>query len=394
MLAINPIYKYQIGGFKPLEILAISVIYGFAALPFNLAPQLMATIIQDFKTSEATVGLLISAELLTIALTVIFLSSKISSLPIRKIATIATLALASLNVFSILANDLNVLMAIRMAAGLAAGVIVTCAYYLVGISSDPVRLFGLITIANVFLGAIFISLLPTAIEAWQFRGAYAIMATPILLAALLLAQIKRPANTESSPEELHTKNNLGLLGLLFIFSVFIVQFTQGGYFTFVELIGLRLSIPSGIIAMGIAGSYIVSLGGSSIASIMGDRLGILKPLFIGMLGHAIGVCLVVFASSQTEFIIGLSIQAFFFFMFIPYMLGLAAILDHSGYLSTLTAGTVLFGLGLGPVILGSIIEEKNYSSIAYSVSTSITIGFLIIYFVTRRLQNLTPRESS
>jgi|GEM_PF-4021820 len=374
----------RLGGFSMLSLAALIIVYSYAALPFNLAPLLIGTIVLDFNVSEASAGLLISAELVAIALTTMTLAARVEKLPVRKLAVLATITLSTLNLFSALPEDLSSLCVMRTAAGVSAGVMITCVYYLVGISTAPVRLFGVLTVGGVLTGAVFLTLLPVAIEAWHYRGAFTVMATPFVIAVFFLVNIRQPEASDVQPIS-SAKGSLGWQGLLFVIAIFIVQAAQGGYYAFVELIGIQLAVAPETIGMTLAASYFLSLGGSSVAGILGDRFGVQKPLLIGMSGHALAVCFVVFAGSQSSYLIPLFPQAFFFFLFLPYMLGLAATLDHSGHLSTLAGGVIMLGLGVGPFISGNLVEAWGYSTIAYSVVCSVVIGYLIMLYASRKI---------
>jgi predicted MFS family arabinose efflux permease len=374
----------NLGGFQLSGIVALMIISAYGALPFNMAPLLIGTIVTDFNASEASAGLLVSAELIAIALTIILLSAVAEKLPLRKLALAATLSLTAINLLSALPDNMTTLMVLRIGAGFAAGVMITIAYYLVGISTAPVRLFGLLTVGNVLVGVIFLMLLPSAIETWHYRGAYAVMAAPILVVAFLLVYIGHPENGNPQPES-SAAGSLGWLALLFVVAVFLVQASEGGYYAFVELIGRRLLVAPDTIGLTLAASYLLSLGGSSLASILGDRFGVLKPLLIGMTGHALAVWFVVFASDQTAYLIPLLLQSLFFFLFLPYMLGLAATLDHSGHLSTLAGGVSLLGMGIGPFLSGTLVETWGYATIAYNVVGSVVVGYLLMLLVSRRM---------
>ena len=102
------------------------------------------------------------------------------------------------------------------------------------------------------------------------------MAAPILIVAFLLVYIRHPENVDQQPESAQA-GSLGWLAILFVAAVLLVQTSEGGYYAFVELIGRRLSVAPDTIGLTLAASYLLSLGGSSIASILGDRFGVLRP---------------------------------------------------------------------------------------------------------------------
>ena len=127
-------------------------------------------------------------------------------------------------------------------------------------------------------------------------------------------------------------------------------------------------------------SYLVALGGSGLASVLGERFGVFIPLLIGMCGHVAGTALVVGASSQPAYVTGVQVQAFFFFLIYPFKLGLAALIDPSGRLSTLTVGLVMLGLGIGPMVSEVMVVHWGYPAIAWSVGVTGALGYLILLY--------------
>lgn len=373
----------SIGGISLTSIGGLIVAYGFAALSFNMAPFLVGLYVGEFGSSETTAGLAVTLELLGAALTAMILANFAEKLPHKKLICSATAALALLNILSAFIPDINTLIAMRVVAGIMAGLMITVVYYLIGISTEPTRLFGIATVANVFTAIIYLVAIPNAIDAWQAAGAFAIMALPVIPSLLMLSKFRMVSDADTGEEAEPARVKLGWLGFVFLFAALMVHTAQGGYYGYVELVGLSIPLDNTTIGNALAISYILGLVSSALTGYLGDRFGQLKPLAIGMAGHAVAVTLVATSSSASGYIIPVLMQSFFFFLLLPYMQGLAAHLDHSGHLPTLCGAIIMLALGLGPFVMALLVEQWGYVTIAYSVVSSVVIGYALMYFVAK-----------
>ncbi|MGI9284201.1 MAG: MFS transporter, partial [Pseudomonadales bacterium] len=368
-------------------VVALCVAYSLFAAVFNIAPLMVGASIDALGLDAGEAGILLSTELIGAALVAMGLSRFIDQLDIQRWALRATIGLLAANLVSIAVDGYLQLVIVRGIAGACTGVIAAAVFYFAALSHNPVRMFGILSTAGVLAGALLLIGVPAALVAYGHNGIFLILALLCSLAIPLICRMD-PPQAEAIRGKL-PGSNASVLVLAFGLAVVGIQATQGGYYAFAEQIGQNLGMDIGAIGTALSASYFLALGGAGLASVLGERLGIFTPLLIGMCGHVVGTALVVTAQTPAAYITGVQVQAFSFFLFYPYKLGLAALIDPSGRLSTLASGLVMLGLGVGPMIGGAIVVQWGYISIAWSVGITAALGYLILLYSARSMRVAT-----
>ncbi|MGI9286775.1 MAG: MFS transporter [Pseudomonadales bacterium] len=378
---------------KPLDnvslmtVAALCVTYSLFAAVFNIAPLMVGASIDALGLNEAEAGMLLSAELISAALLAIGLSRFIDQLDVQRWALRATIGLLVVNLISATVDGYLSLLIVRGLAGACTGVIAAAVFYFAALSHNPVRMFGILTTAGVLAGAVLLVSVPAALAAFGHAGIFLVLALLCCLAIPLLWRMD-PPRADATQGGL-VGGGASLLVLLFGLAVVAIQATQGGYYAFAEQIGQNLGMDIGAIGAALSVSYFMALGGAGLASILGERFGVFIPLLVGMCGHVAGTALVVTAPSPAAYITGVQIQAFFFFLFFPYKLALAALIDPSCRLSTFVSGLVMLGLGVGPIVSGVMVVQWGYISIAWTVGVTVALGYLILLYSARSMRVAT-----
>ncbi len=133
-------------------------------------PLLVSALIAGLGLDERNAGLVVSVELLTVGLTAFCISPFVHRSPRRTLALIgATLAIAG-HLLSVFAADMSLLIAVRVLAGIGAGMLIAVGNASVASSDNPDRMFSLVLIV---IGASHLAILPTMpmfISRWLSRG--------------------------------------------------------------------------------------------------------------------------------------------------------------------------------------------------------------------------------
>jgi predicted MFS family arabinose efflux permease len=381
----NPANDNASHHYKIPEVAAIASAYALATTPFNIMPLIVSAIIAGFGIGEGTAGAITTVELLTMSITAFLLAPLAPKLVSRKLFIFAVgLAVVAHTATLFTDSPASFLMA-RILAGLAAGILLMGLNTRIACAHDPVRLYGIATVTGTVISVILLIAIPILIHQFNYLALFAVLA--ILGLIILPVQRLAPAQTNHKAQsQVLTKLPLILIGLL-ILGLFIIQLVQSGYYAFVERMAQQHALPPEAIGGLLSVAYLTAVPGSALATWLGERWGNIKPIVIGLLGHIIAILLACYSDNTHIFYAAVIAQTFFYFFSIPYQLSIAAHLDSSGRLASISAAVFFFGLACGPILGGWLIENWGYQGIAISVVTFTTLGIVIIAYLYRHYSN-------
>lgn len=357
--------------------------YGFITGPFNALPLVAGALIVSLGFSETDTSLALSLEMVAMGAVAFLFGPRIVRLKARPTFLLSGLVIVGAHWFSTFTTDFASFLSVRLIAGLAAGFMFATVNRIVATSSDPVRFYGVITIAATVVGAILVSVLPRLIEPFGVTGAYYVLAVlgALLVPLALLAKDGSARVDVSSSEQQHRL----VIAVVLVAALFIVQISQSAYYTFVEQAGSHIGLKLDRIGYILSVSYLIAIPGSSLATLIGTRFGSFIPLVAGLTLYAIGALVTMTTQSATAYMFSIFVSAFFYFFSIPYQLGLAAELDETGKLATTAAGVFFIGLGAGPLLGGALVTAGGYSLVGATSFVGVVIGLGLYRIVVNEM---------
>jgi len=368
------------------ELLALGSAYSLATAVFNIAPLLIGMLISVVGLMEAQAGLLMTLELVAMSVVAFVLApwgSRFSNktvLVLCVVLALATNALAATNI------SFEALVSLRILAGVSGGFLLLAVNTRIAAHAEPVRLYGLVVVATTVVGAMLLALIPALVLSFGIAGAYGTLAVLCAIVVPLVAMI--PAlQTDEASTLLDDKVPLSISRLqivMLLSAVFMIQFAQSGFYSFserfgVESIGLSTEEMGVLLAIG----YLGAIPGSALAAWLGYRFGRISPLLLSLLVFALTVNVAVFADHRLVFSAAFIALNFSYFFSIPYQLGIAADLDHTGKLASASIGVFFFGLAGGPYLGGFLVSNFDYASLAISINFAVAIGMVIYVWIQR-----------
>lgn len=374
-------------------IVLLALLYGCGALTLNLTPLLIGSYIEHLNLSKTQAGLLATTEIISMGLTSTFIAHQLQRLSLRATLIVALLLAFVSNALSSQVDSLFLILPLRALAGMGNGLTMAVVLYLVAQSANQVRLLGFTLTGSLLTGSFFLALLPTLTLKWQLTGFFLGQASfPLLLALLMLSSMghlfiqETFQGTSNKSSDSNQLSKLNKLAYLFITAVLLIHIAQGGYFSFLEVIGSDLGIGKTTIGFTLSASFLLALLGSLAASTFGERHGTLPPLLLGLIVQSTAVYNVVFASSETIYILAVTAQSFSYFFFTPYLLATASMIDESGRLSALGMGIILMGIGTAPLLFGFLIQQFNTNIIAWCMISSGLFALSSLIFIHKNLK--------
>ena len=371
------------------EILALCGAFSLATVAFNTAPLLIGALIAVLGLAEESAGLLMTLELLAMSVVAFALSAWGSRFSTRPAMVSSVLLACAAHFLAANADSYSALVVLRGLAGVSAGFLLLAVNTRVAASAEPVRLYGIVTVATTIVGATMLALQPNLIQRFGMFGAYGALAGLCVLLVFLVALI--PANSErDSSSESGELTPLPISTpqiLLLMTGIFLIQITQSAFYGFSERLGVeQVGLTPEQMGVLLAVGYLAgAIPGSALASWMSYRFGRLMPLLVGLLVFA--VCLNVAGTTENTsmFVVFFVAMNFCYFFTIPYQLGISADLDPAGRLAGAGNGVFFFGLACGPYLGGYLVGKYGYGSLGLAVAAAVAVG-IGIYAVTIRAQ--------
>ncbi len=382
--------------FSTRQILSLTAVLllAFAAslgMAFNIDAIALA-----YDASNASAGLVASAELFSIAVGVLVFARFASRWPTQRIYVIAIALILSGNAASMFVPDLMSLLVLRIPTGLALGVVSATCMATAARSATPESTFGIINAAVGAMGVGIAYVLPRAIG-WgepmsaafdgrlnfdELDGLYLVYVVCGLAAFFFVrgapsvhADANAPAATKVAP---------GMRGWIALFAIGFMFFGHGALGIFLVRAARELDMSSETIGwvfmVGAVFGIVVPLA----AGFIGSRTKPFLPLIV-IVGLLLAACYVV---ATTQSVVAFSVAVPLFgslpMAFLPIMLGVLSRYDPSGTLAGAHAAFVLTGGALAPFAGGYVRDmAENYAMNGYFACVCITIAFVILLPIIR-----------
>ncbi|MEH6549391.1 MAG: MFS transporter [Pseudomonadales bacterium] len=328
---------------------------------FNTMPLLIGEAQSHFGWGEQDLGLLASSYLAAYALVALISVFWLPRFSWKRLSAGATvLAIVSCWLLSISTTKEHAFMAIAL-LGLANGIVTPVSYAIVSNSSEADRVFGLKLAAELLSGSIFSGLLSIWIlSTYGFTGIMALYACAYLIPSLCYRLIPRDYNqlgmnlqTEQKMPSLFKANALGWLAM---FALFLEVAAMGGLWTFADVIGNTQGIEDSIRGSAFSFAMLSGLTGALCAVWLASKLGNIRPMIISHIFLVIATVLV-FSSNQIIFFAGVCLLQGAWIFCNSYHFNWVAISDHSGRLVGMIPGVMALGVGIGPLLLSTPLEN-------------------------------------
>lgn len=349
-------------------------------------PFMVGALITGLNLNEQQAGLLVSAELIAVALTSFAVSAKMGVWPRRTVAIIgAVIAILAHGVSATLVG-LEAIVPVRIVAGCGAGLMLAAGNASIANSENPDRLSSLLLISVGLAQLVGLSALPLVMPTWQHSGVFGFEAVFIaaLVPLILMLPQRRPAPADAGPQVAAARIPIGpTLAIIAALGLFSARETA--LWAFTEQIGLRSGLTKSEIGMILGATGILALSGAGAAAILGTRFSRMKPMMIGLVLNAVLAFWISQTSDPLVFAVVEIVYHAFLFFTAPYLFGLAAELDPSGRIVASAGGALLFGGALGPVIGGQLIAIAGFTAIGFFILASVAVVMLLAWQLQRRL---------
>ena len=360
-------------------ILRLAFIMGAAIGPSIGMGIVAAGVAARFPSATTTqIGMLATVELLCIAMGTLLGTLLVGRLGPRMLALIAISLAIITNGAAIFAPGIWQLMAVRVLAGVAAGMVVSVVMFLAGRSDRPNVLFGALNSSVGVLGILLSSVLPRLVADYDITGAYSVYITLSVISLAfvpMLAGRSEPVVPQAGDAP---KVALGLWLLVPLLGVGVVFFGHSMLAFFIYLIGVGTGVPIGTLTMVFIAISAVSVVLPILSGIYGVRLPAL--LVVGAVLAVLGLSANVMANAHAlpMFIIGCALYATLPTAMMPVLLTAFAKRDPMGRMTAANSAFVTFGGAIGPLVGGRIVDMGGYPMVAWFSTGCFLVGAILL----------------
>lgn len=382
----------------PLLMSAFSAAYGIGLLSLLSLPFLIGTAMARFSLNEAQAGLLGTVEFASVMVVSLIVAPMMGKMDRRKLAYTGLLVVLCANVLSIFILSYQLLLVLRIVAGLGAGMVMACGNATVSNAKDPERFAGHMSVLVVFLMIFIMFVFSRVSEAWGLAGIYSAMSITILFMGLFLRNIPRnalqKAEADDTPDVVK-HSALKITGLLMLGAFFAFSLRDTMAWAFVERIGTEAGFSGEQVGNLLSIQAISGLIGPIIATIIGSKFGLKWPIVIGIF---VSGCATYLVSASTDskllYIVGVMLMPGSYFYTLAYLTSLAAELDKQGRIVAASGSALMAGIALGPAVGGKlIVSGGGYEMVGIAIIACavMTLIFVLVPMTTVQKKYLTSR---
>ncbi|NUT16672.1 MAG: MFS transporter, partial [Cupriavidus sp.] len=342
-------------GTPSARLLALAGAYTVVMSVLNVLPMLVPAIMARFHLQAGAAGMLLTFELLAIAAVPILLARWAPAFSLKPLLGVG-LALATLgDLASMLARDASTMLAVRIGAGLGAGILLLGTNAAMTSSADPVKDYGFVNTVGLVVAVLLCFLMPYANAGFGLGGNFGLLVLVSLAAAAMIYRLPGHHSGRAVPGKPVpagppdvSKPKVALL----VLALLLVQASYMAGYTFTEALGARLGLTHAQLGSLLAVAQIFAFAGTGAATRMGSRFGIRSPLLVSVALQAL--CL--FGLTRTSdplWFVGMLFGCTFFYLFsMSYQLGIGAEIEPSGRVAALGGGVLYLGAAAGPLLGG------------------------------------------
>jgi predicted MFS family arabinose efflux permease len=355
-----------------------------------VSPIELQAIMRGLGLRTSVAGGIVSVEMVATSVAALFVAAAIRPENASRLARISAGILLAANLCSVAVLSLPIFIAIRIVAGCAAGVLYGVSCFWTAQTKNGVRAFGIALLAASVLYAAGLSLWPQSVQAYGLVGLFGPMSVVSAVTLAIVALVRMPtgatapAAAEQTGDTGASERSAWILGRIFLAAAF-TNLGAAILWGLSEVIASARGFSPGTIAVILSTATFISIAGSLLASVVGSRYGVTRPLALGVLGMACGGVLLCYAMSPLVYGIALCVIQTTIFFALPFALGAGAAYDPTGRVAPLVGGVCFLAGAIGPAVGGVLFDVFSPLAVGWTAVGSCVAAAAAGYSLRRRL---------
>ena len=329
-------------------------------MPFQIG-----ALMDGLALGESSAGMLGTVETVSVAVVMLSVAFGWLRIPLVSMAIAGACLVAVGQLATAFVEEYSLLIAVRALVGIGCALCQSAAVMTIASRfSDPDAVTGQAYAFVIMILALLIWVLPEFLPNGHHRFLFPLLAVIAVLVLPLLKQLSGGPVEPKLARSIEIALPVRYIVLLYLGEIFLLV-GFGAVWAFVERMGLALGINSSDVGTILAVSMLVSMTGSFAAGMLGARAGRLLPLALGSVIGGITCAAVAISSQEWVYVVTLFCFQFMLSFVLPYLIGTAASLDHTGRLATAAFAVQIFSYGVGTGLGGHVAESFGLNSLAW-----------------------------
>lgn len=379
----------------------ITITYS-VVVPFVVGAALRAPADGGLGLPPSLAGMLVTTELLAVAVGTGLSATVLLRVNEKVFALIgaAFMILGNVATFFLAEEGTEILFALRVLTGLAAGMTNAIAYAATSRQEQPDRLFAMMTVLGPPFAAIALILAPIMTTEMGHHGLWVLFAcSTLVLAPSILLLPKRPEAMPEHADEDGKAINIWAVAPLSILAVAmasaILNVGDGALYSFMEEFGGEIGVtPDQVgVVLGVAG--IIGLFGGVVVAVLGTRIGRALPLAVALLIKAVFGILLITSDDYASFFIYQQVLSITFYMTLPYFGGLCAAIDPHGRAASVVGSATVVGYAFSSGIGGFVLHYTgDWMAVGICAAVAMLITAVLLVPVARRYDHIQKKRDA
>jgi len=277
-----------------------------------------------------------------------------------------------------------------IAAAVGYGVTIAC----IGDSDEPDRWYAWAWFMQAIVGTGLSYLMPRLGVIGQDLDASMRLTAVIVLLLMPLAislpnrGVKSGALTGSSSGPVSRVHLALVIGMAVIVLVFVAE---SGLWSFFDRIVVAAGHDREFSGLVVALSFVGAAAGSSLAGVLGIRLGRLLPMAVSILASIGSAVLLYLSGDRFSLLLAAFVYGAAWNIGAPYRMALVAESDISGRFVTMIPGMQALGSVIGPALAGILVIDGSFALVYIMASVAWTLALAFFFIANKFLVESVPK---
>ena len=352
-------------------------------------PAMVGILVDQANFSESYAGWVMAYGSAGSALTLIVISGYIHRINLKKLSYVCLSIAVLIDIYCSLAVEPNfIFLASRFAIGVVATIANIAVYTSIASLKNYERGYGLFVMMQYSISGLGLYYLILYSESIGAMGLYQILALLNFLALLLVNQLPNLKNDQNADGNTQSEVTVLLSGVAFMAIIGFGLHEMSGVtqFTFIERIGVSISIDSQSLSNIMLIASLLGIPGSMVCIVLGNKFGLLPPFLFGISCCLFGMSILLIEKTFITYALRMCLIGFGWSIALPYIQSHLASIDKKG--SALAAGNSLATIGgaAGAALGASLIGLTSNYNMLLQVSILIYILAIILIILSIRIR--------
>jgi MFS family permease len=290
------------------------------------------------------------------------------------------------------ADDVDILALVRFVNGIGAGLGFTVSCVAVVGTPRAERSYAILYGSPFLISGVGLAFLPLVYQASGIEGAFFGMGALNLAACAFLPFFPKYITTvgkHRSVQGILLDRRMMLVAALVIAALFLHYVFNSGIWAYFERLGVAAGMSAERAGAILGPSMSAAIFGMVAASILGDRLGYVKPIYIGIVAITVSTIALLDSSSAWVFGIGTGVFNASITFVTPYFVAILANLIPAGMGVTMANIMTIAGFSTGPFVISFLVANNDFRPSILLTAAGFVVVYLLVFAFWRILKKPT-----